>query len=134
LIGCVRSTAFGFGKLEDGVAGLAGRWRRVLKDYPCSKRVRLILEEWFLRVNVRFIVASRRSLTRGLDIKFDPYAICRNNLWKREVHYLSLEKEFPMPARPALLDQLRIPDGWELRRVENVTKQLKRVSAGSGPA
>jgi len=117
LVPCLRSTAFGFGTLDDGVAGLTGRWHRVRKDYPCSKRVLMILESWFLKVNVRYIVASCRSLTRGLDCKFSPYAICRNNLWKREVWYLSLEKEFPMPVRPALLDQLRIPDGCDESRI-----------------
>jgi hypothetical protein len=134
LVPCVRSTAFGFGKLDDGVAGLAGRWRRVRKDYPCSKRVLLILETWFLRVNVRYVVRSRRSLTRGLDCKFSYDAIARNNLWRREVWYLSLEKEFPMPAKPALLDQLRIPEGWELRRVENITKEMRMRSREAGPA
>jgi hypothetical protein len=131
---CVRSTAFGFGMPDDGVAGLTGRWHRVRKDYPCSKRVLLILESWFLKVNVRYIVASRRSLTRGLDMKFSYDAIARNNLWKREVWYLSQEKETPMPAKPALLDQQRIPDGWELRRVENVTKEIRMKSREAGPA
>jgi hypothetical protein len=134
LVPCVRSTAFGFGRLEDGVAGLTGRWHRVRKDYPCSKRVLAILESWFLRVNVRYIVASRRSITRGLDMKFSPGAISRANLWKREGWYLSQEIEFPMPVRPALLDQLRIPDGWELRRVERITKELKEKSREAGPA
>jgi len=134
LVPCVRSTAFGFGNLDDGVAGLAGRWRRVRKDYPCSKRVLAILETWFLRANVRYIVASRRSLTRGLDMKFSYNAISRTNLWKREVWYLSQETEFPMPVRPALLDQLRVPDGWELRRVENVTREMRVKSREAGPA
>jgi len=134
LVPCVRSTAFGFGTLEDGVAGLTGRWSRVRKDYPCSKRVLLILESWFLKVNVRFVVASRRSLTRGLDMKFSYDAISRANLWKREVWYLSQEIEVPMPVRPSLLDQLRIPDGWELRRVEKITKEIKEKSRGAGPA
>jgi len=134
LVPCVRSTAFGFGRLEDGVAGLTGRWSRVRKDYPCSKRVLAILENWFLKVNVRYIVASCRSLTRGLDMKFGFDAISRNNLWKREVWYLSQEKEFPMPVRPALLDQQRIPEGWELRRVEQITREQKEISRGAGPA
>jgi len=131
---CVRSTAFGFGMPDDGVAGLTGRWHRVRKDYPCSSRGVAILESWFLKVNVRYIVASRRSLTRGLDMKFSYGAIARNNLWKREVWYLSQEKETPMPAKPALLDQCRIPEGWELRRVENVTKEIRKKCREAGPA
>jgi hypothetical protein len=133
LVSSIRSTAFGFGRPDDPVTGLPGRWRRVLKDYPCSKRVRLILENWFLRVNVKYVVASRRSLTRGLDCLFSPSAISRNNLWSREVFYLSQERETPLPMRPSVLDQQRVPEGWELRRVEVVTKELRDIGRGAGP-
>jgi len=38
-----------------------------------------------------------------------------------------------MPPRPALVDQQRVPDGWELRRVERVTKGIRKISRGAGP-
>jgi hypothetical protein len=129
---CVRSTAFGFSKPDDPVSGLRGRWARVRKDFPCPPARRLILEEEFLRQNVPYVVASRRSLTRGLDCRFSFEAISRVNLWKRESFYLSLEKETPMPMSPATFDQQRIPDGWELRRVETVTKEMRQLSRTIG--
>jgi hypothetical protein len=133
LVPSIRSSAFGFRKLEDGVAGFQGRWRRVLKDYPCGAARRAILEEEFLRWNVPYIVASRRSVTRGLDCKFGVESLSRLNLWKREVFYLSLEREVPLPASPAVIDQQRIPDGWELRRIENYNKEIKEIQKRIGP-
>jgi len=130
LLPSIRSTAFGFGSLEDGVGGLSGRWRRVVKDFPCGVSRRLVLEKHFLKLNVKYVVASRRSLTRGHDLRFSFDAISHANLWKREAWYLSLEKEVPLPPSPAVVDQRRIPPGWQLRRVENVTKEMRDVSRG----
>nr|UJQ91940.1 MAG: putative RNA-dependent RNA polymerase [Botourmiaviridae sp.] len=133
VVPCVRSTAMGFRKPEDGVASLAGRWRCVLRDLRPGPQRREIVEEEFLRWNVPYIVASRRSLTRGLGMKFSYEALSRVNLWKREAWYLSLEREDPLPPSPAMVDQLRIPDGWQLRQVEKITKEMKQVMNSIGP-
>jgi len=132
LVPSIRSTAFGYRKICNGSASLAGRWRRVLKDYPCGRLRRQVLEEEFLKWNSGYIVASRRSLTRGLDIKFSFESISRTNLWRREAFYLALEKEFVMPAQPSAFDQQRVPDGWELRRVENPDKETIDISRMAG--
>jgi hypothetical protein len=125
LLPSVRSSAFGFRTPDDPVASLQGRWHRVVKDFPCGGKRREVLEEEFLRLNTRFVVASRRSLTRGLDCKFSPNALFATNLWKRECWYLSLEKEDPLPISPKQREEKRIPEGWECVRVENYTAKVR---------
>jgi hypothetical protein len=130
----LRSTALGFRKPEDGVASLYGRWRRVRRDFFYGGSRRLVLEKTFLKVNVPYIVASRRSVTRGLGMSFSYEALCQTSLWNRECWYLSFEKEDPLPLSPAQLDQARVPTDWQLRRVDDITKEIRDISRGVGAA
>jgi len=133
LLPSIRSSAFGFRTPDDPVASFRGRWERVRKDFPCGKLVLSSLAEWFLRLNIRYVVASRRSVTRGLDVLLPPSAFMACNMWKRECWYLSLSKEDPLPLSPAQRAKLRIPHGWQCARVENVSKEMTEVSRGIGP-
>nr|UYL95452.1 MAG: RNA-dependent RNA polymerase [Tonghua Botou tick virus 3] len=133
LVPSIRSTAFGFKDVEDGVYSLRGRWKRVIQDFPCSRRKKVVLATHFLRLNVRFVVASRRSITRGLDMGIPYEAIMANNLWRRECFYLSFPKEDPLPISPKASENLRIPEGWECRRVENETEEMKEKNKEIGP-
>jgi len=133
LVPSVRSSAFGYRAPNDPVASLPGRWARVLKDFPCGAARREVLCEEFLRWNARYVVASRRSLTRGLDMKVSYLALVRTSLWKRETWYLSMEKESPLPASPGMCDEQRIPEGWECVRV-TPTKEVMEASKGIGAA
>nr|UJQ91971.1 MAG: putative RNA-dependent RNA polymerase [Botourmiaviridae sp.] len=130
---CIRSSAFGFRKPEDPVSSLSGRWARVKKDFPCGKLRRVVLEEEFLRLNTPYIVASRRSVTRGLDLGISPDALKGSNLWKRECWYLALEKEDPLPLSPESAWKRRIPEGWECVRVVNLSKEVMEKSREIGP-
>jgi hypothetical protein len=129
----IRSSAFGFKTPEDPVASFRGRWERVRADFPCGKGLLHVLGVEFLKLNVRYVVASRRSITRGLDSLFPPSAIQACNLWKRECWYLSLSKEDPLPLSPDQRGKLRIPHGWHCARVERVSKEVREISRGIGP-
>jgi hypothetical protein len=133
LLPSLRSSAFGFKDSDDPVHSLAGRWRRVRDDFPCGRRLLLSLETSFLRMNARFVVASRRSVTRGLDMKFSPDALMATNLWKRECFYLNLGKEAPFPISPEAREKMRIPVGWECVRIENLTEEIMEESRKIGP-
>jgi len=133
MLPALRSSAFGFRKPEDPVASLRGRWDRVRKDFPCGKRRLRVLAEEFLRLNTPYIVASRRSVTRGLDILVPPDALAGAGLWARECWYLSLEREEPLPLSPAMLEKMRVPEGWQCVRVEKVTKQVREASKAIVP-
>jgi len=134
LVPTIRSTAFGWGKPKDPVSGLSGRWARVLKDYPTaegSPRRRLIEEE-FLKTNMTWLIASRRSITRALEMRVSYETITRLNLWRRECFYLSLEREEPICVPPAVLYQNRIPLGWERRRKMKFSKHEIEASSRIG--
>jgi len=133
IVPAIRSTAFGYKDVQDGVASLRGRWCRVIADFPCSKRKRVVLGTHFLRINARYVVASRRSITRGLDMNIPYQSIMATNLWRRECFYLSFQKEEPLPISPEASDRLRIPEGWECRRVEEPTKEMEDVQREIGP-
>lgn len=134
LIPVIRSSAMGWGLASAEPHSINGLWNRVKKDYPCGADRRMLIERAFLKANIKAIVSSRRSLTRGHDILFHPTSFTHTNLWKREVFYLSLEKEFPIPVPPAVLNQNRIPEGWELRRVEKLSKEQIELSKGIAAA
>jgi hypothetical protein len=127
----VRCTAMGYRPNDNPVASLSGRWRQVVKDFPRRGRVRVALASEFLRVNVKYVVASRRSLTRGLDAHFPYEAFAATGLWRREVWYLSLPEERPLPIDPETSRKARVPAGWESRRWEVVTREMDEVSKGA---
>jgi len=115
------------------VESLAGRWKRVIRDYPCGRRRRIIIATHFLRWNSGAVVASRRSLTRGLDVTVPPEALVSSGLWSRECFYLGLPSEKPLPLTPEARVRMRIPVGWELRRVENITREIAERQKEIGP-
>jgi len=133
LLPSLRSSAFGFKDSDDPVHSLSGRWGRVKRDFPCGGRLRTTLETLFLRENSRYVVASRRSVTRGLDMKVSPDALMATNLWKRECFYLNLGKEEPFPLSPEAREKMRIPEGWECVRIENMTKEIEEETRKIGP-
>jgi len=59
-----------------------------------------------------------------------------SGLWGRECYYLSFVDgvEKPLPPKPASLEQSRKPQGWELRRVRRITKEMRELQKGIGPA
>jgi hypothetical protein len=130
MLPAVRSSAFGFRTPEDPVASFSGRWERVRKDFPCGRLVKAVLAEEFLRDNIPYVLASRRSVTRGLDSLFPPSAFMACNMWKRECWYLSLSKEDPLPLSPSQRAKLRIPHGWQCARVESLSKEVLDASRG----
>jgi len=132
LVPFVRSTAFGYRSSDDKVASLAGRFRSFCPGFFGERRS-LLRVSW-LRWNTKYVRASARSLTRGLGINVNYSELVRSSLWDREAWYLSLPAEPPMPVRRCVLDQARIPEGYELREVSVVTKEIRRLgreAAGS---
>lgn len=128
----VRPCAFGY-KVEDGVASLAGRLKSHQVGFSGERKEILRIE--FLKFNRRYVVASRRSLTRGLGCRVTRTELVRSGLLEREIHYLSLPKgaEKPLPVKRSRLQQDRIPVGWSLRTVREVTKEMRDESKKIGP-
>jgi len=127
----IRSTAFGFRPDCGGVESLAGRFRSFAPHFFGDRRRSLNVR--FLQWNRKYIWASGRSLTRGLGMKVDREELSRSNLLRFEEHYLSLDKEEPLPMKQATLEQTRIPPGWSLQTVEKITKEIRERSRLSGP-
>jgi hypothetical protein len=130
----IRSTAFGFKPDSRSVESLHGRWKSFSVGYHGWRRSYLRTE--FLLYNKKAIIASRRSLSRGLGISVGKPELVRSGLWARECFYLSLPDgvERPLPPSDALITQQRVPDGWSLQFVEKVTPEIKERSRAIGPA
>jgi len=131
LVPMVRSTAFGFRKDCGGVETLRGRFFSSFPGFFGSRRSDLRVE--WLKKNAKWIVASGRSVTRGLGLPVGYPELVRSGLWEREAWHLSLSKEEPLPIKRCVLDQQRKPHGWELREVSVVTKEMKDVQREAGP-
>jgi hypothetical protein len=126
----VRATALGLRPGRSPVESLAGRWSRLLKDFPAGRARKIVLANHFLKINSYLIVSSRRSVTRGLQMRVPPESIVSSGLWPRECFYLSFPAELPLPLSPEAREKCRVPPGWVSRRVENVTKEMLEVSKG----
>jgi hypothetical protein len=129
LVPVIRSTAFGFSAREGSVESLSGRWRASFPGFFGHRR-ELLRVEW-LKFNRKWIVASRRSLSRGLGLNVRESEVRSAGLWSRECFYLSMEKETSLPVKRSTLDQvLRVPHDWEPRRVERITKKMREEMRG----
>ncbi|BCH36626.1 RNA-dependent RNA polymerase [Aspergillus fumigatus botourmiavirus 1] len=133
LIPMIRSTAFGYRAEPGGVETLAGRFKSFAPGFYGDRRSRLRIR--FLQWNRKYVLASGRSLSRGLGIRVTRAELIGANLLDREDYYLSLPNgaERPLPPRPARLEQARIPEGWSLRRVERITREMRQKSKEAGP-
>jgi len=127
----IRSTAFGYRPDCGGLESVAGRFRSFAPGFFGDRR--RLLNVRFLQWNRKYICAGGRSLTRGLGMKVSREELARSGLLSWEDHFLSLEKEWSLPARPATLEQNRIPAGWKLRTVEKITKEIREISRQAGP-
>lgn len=93
----IRSTAY-FGTTgEGGVDSLRGRYYSAFESF--SQRRREKLRTSFLKWNKKLIGASHRSLSRGLGIRVSTTNLVDSNLYQRELWYLSLPREKPLPPR-----------------------------------
>jgi hypothetical protein len=72
-----------------------------------GERTRFV-REFFLRCNEKAIHASRRSITRGLELVVDREMLHSVGLWHRELFYLEQDQE---PALP-LFVKGGVPDGF----------------------
>jgi hypothetical protein len=123
-----------WGSVEDShpVMSLSGRWRSFCVGYS-GYRKRMWRELW-LRQNRSTILASRRSLTRGLGLSVSKTNLIDSGLWDRECFYLSFPDgvEKPLPPHPALVEQQRIPEGWSIRPVDRITKEHRKLQKELG--
>jgi hypothetical protein len=134
VIPMIRSTAFGYRADSGGVETLAGRWKSFAPGFTGNRRT--LLRVQFLLWNKPYILASRRSLSRGLGISVRKEELQKSHLWERECFYLSLPDgvEKPLPVKPSRLDQERKPVGWSLQVVEHMTKEVRAKAREAGPA
>jgi len=134
VIPMIRSTAFGYRPDCGGVESLHGRWKSFAPAFHGNRRH--LLRVRFLKWNRKYILASRRSLSRGLGMSVSKEELLEANLWERECYYLSLPDgvEKPLPVKPSRLDQERRPQGWSLQIVENLTKEIREKAKEAGPA
>jgi len=108
----VRSKAL-FGK-DDSLCSVPGRFKSAFPGFTGSSA--FLLRACFLRQNVGYITASRRSLNRGLGMKVRPELLKVSRLWTRECSLLSLPVEKPPPAPRSMWEKR--PEGFELARKE----------------
>jgi hypothetical protein len=129
LVPVIRSTAFGYSARDGSVESLRGRWQSSFPGFS-GPRKRLLRVEW-LKFNRKWIVASRRSLSRGLGLNVSESEVRDAGLWSRECFYLSMARETPLPVKRSVLDQvLRVPHDWSPRRVDKITKEMRKKMSG----
>ena len=80
-----------FGTEEDSFSSLQSRFKSFCPGYGSERRQ--VLQTVFLSVNNRFIVASGRSLNRGLQMQVGSGLLKATHLWTRECSYLELPVE-----------------------------------------
>jgi len=125
----IRSTAYGLANRQGGVETLRGRWRASFPGFS-GERKSLLRVEW-LKWNRKWIIASRRSLSRGLGLNVSESEVRSAGLWSRECFYLSMERETALPVKRATLDQvMRVPTDWVLRRVDVITREMRKKMKG----
>jgi hypothetical protein len=129
LVPCLRSTSF-FG-LREGVDSLAGRAHSFCEGFSANRRSTMRVE--WLKQNRKWIESSRRSITRGLGIGFSYSEIVSAGLWSRESWYLSFESERPLPPIEKRVDARFLPEGYEFRKIEKLTKKIRRDQRELGP-
>jgi hypothetical protein len=125
----LRSTAFGYSARDGGVESLRGRFDSFCPFFT-GRRKEYLRVQW-LKWNRNWIVASRRSLSRGLGLNVNESEVRSAGLWTRECFYLSMAKETMLPVKRSTLDQvLRVPPDWVPRRVDRITKEMKKEMTG----
>lgn len=115
-------TLFGAGD-DDAVESLPGRFRSFSIGYSGWRRD--VLHADFLRENSGWINRSCRSLTRGLGCKVTVASLIKSGLWARELRYLALDKEDPLP--PIRSEWAHAPSGFRLKLVSpRIKRSLDR--------
>jgi hypothetical protein len=108
-----------FGQVEEGVMSLRDRFRSFAEGY--SRLHREELNKDFLRLNRKFVLASRRSVRNGLQIKVSDECLESVSLLRRETAYLeptgSWIQEVPLADVVKRVSPYKI-EGWSLVRRE----------------
>jgi len=106
LVGFLRSSSvFPSKSVSEQVLSLNGRFYSACSGY--GGRRKRVVRELFLLHNQKPIFASRRSVTRGLQLAVDEGMLRDLGLWQRELFYLEQVDEPLLPvATPGL------PPGW----------------------
>jgi len=105
-VGFVRSSSlFPKGTLSEQICSLKGRFFSACAGYGGKKRS--VVRRLFLHLNQKAVHASRRSVTRGLEMAVDEETLKSVGLWNRELFYLEQVEEplLPVCDRP-------LPTGW----------------------
>jgi hypothetical protein len=129
LVPVVRSSAL-FGVGQDRLASLTGRYKSF--TYGFFGQRRRSARSFFLRENRRFILASRRSVSRGLGMRVCRDSLIRSGLWDRECSYLSLPMEKPLASIKSCWSVP--PEGYHLVSTGSITKEMNRASKGVSAA
>jgi len=96
----------------DSFSAIRGMLRSFCRGFKGEALV--VAQSFFLASRRRSVTASGRSVTRGLGCSVSSDALKRSGLWKREVWYLELPSERPLPLDPCRLKWADVPCGWEL--------------------
>jgi hypothetical protein len=107
LVGFVRSSAlFKQAGLSELIQSLNGRFYSACAGYGRERRS--LVREAFVDFNQKPILASRRSLTRGLGLAVDRKLLHSSGMWHRELFYLEQVEERPIPQ----FARGELPKGW----------------------
>lgn len=122
LVPFIRSVAlFPMKKGDEGVSSLRGRFYSFSPGFSGSRKVLVRTE--FLRQNRSLLDRSGRSLSRGLGIFPGRASLIDAGIWDREMWYLSLPVEKPLP--PPRAEWAVKPDGYTYECRTRKTKEVK---------
>jgi hypothetical protein len=114
-----------FGTEEDSFSSLQSRFKSFCPGYGSERRQ--VLHTVFLSVNSRWILASGRSLNRGLQMQVSSGLLKATHLWTRECSYLELPVERKPPMAKSLWEKK--PKGFAIAYSEGRTVMKKEDKA-----
>jgi len=121
LVGFVRPSAcWKKGALPEQIRSLNSRFYSVAAGL--GRQRSRVVRAWFLEQNLKAILASRRSLTRGLGLAVDEGMLRDGKLWHRELFYLERIEEPILPAQSG-----SVPPGWHAESVWKFSVDERRA-------
>jgi len=125
LVPFIRSVAlFPMKSGDEGVSSLRGRFYSFSPGFTGKRKVLVRTE--FIRLNRSLLDRSGRSLTRGLGIFPSRVSMIDAGVWDREMWYLSLAGEKPLP--PPRAEWAVRPDGYTYECRTGKTKENNDVA------
>jgi hypothetical protein len=105
-------------------SGVGGGCRTFARGFRGEAKIRA--DTVYLRWRRRELDALGRSVWRDLRAGVEPEALIRSGLAIREVFFLSIGLENPLPLDQARLGRPSVPDGWVRRPRPSASRKQRR--------